>query len=58
LTFLKKEGNEHQNESDEAVSYLKNIGSLYTTENTQRLFMDDMIIIIDMKSNLDVIVYK
>ncbi len=58
MTFLKKEGNEYQNESDEVVSYLKNIGSLYTAENTQRLFMDDMIIIMDKKCNLQAIVYR
>ena len=58
MTFLKKEGNEYQNENDEIVSYLKDIGSLYSTDYTQRLLMDDMIIIIDKESNLDVIVYK
>ena len=58
LTFKKKESNEYQNESNEIASYIKDIGSLYLTDKTQRLLMDDMIIIMDKESNLDVIAYK
>ena len=58
MTFFKKEGNEYQNESDEIVSFLKDNGSLYKCDNTQRLLMDDMIIIMDLQSNLDVLIYK
>ncbi len=34
------------------------MGSEYSFDDTQRLIMDDMIIIMDFKSNLDVIVYN